>query len=124
MMYTTYRSIYNVSTAASNGRGKQRRSIHIRRLRLIVFTIALFFVTCGSIVQAWGNDDVQEQVGMESAVERVLVQPGDSLWVIAAAYKPEHMDIRQYIYEIIVLNDIEGHTLLAGDVILVPLGLE
>ncbi|MBN3527485.1 LysM peptidoglycan-binding domain-containing protein [Paenibacillus apiarius] len=123
MMYTTYRSIYNVSTTASEGKGKQRRSHHIRRLRLIVFTIALFFVTCGSIVQAWG-DDAQEPAATESAVERVLVQPGDSLWAIAAAYKPEHMDIRQYIYEIIVLNDMEGHTLLAGDVLFVPLDME
>ncbi|TQR46726.1 LysM peptidoglycan-binding domain-containing protein [Paenibacillus popilliae] len=119
MMYTTYRSIYKVSTTASQPIQKKR--LFPLRVRFIMSLIVLLFITCGSIVQALGMDDSQTEIVNGAAVERVLVQPGDTLWGIASSYKPEHTDTRQFIYEIVELNQLKGDILPAGEVLLVPI---
>ncbi|MGG3840550.1 LysM peptidoglycan-binding domain-containing protein [Paenibacillus thiaminolyticus] len=91
-----------------------------KKLIRTILLFGLLFLLCAGIVQAWGDDDtVSEQPSV--VTERVLVQPGDSLWEIATEYKPNGMDTREYIYEIIQLNDLRGHTLQSGIVIVVPI---
>lgn len=119
MMYTTYRSIYKVSTTASQS--EQKKRLFPLRVRFMISLILLLFITCGSIVQALGNDVDREDVVSGTVVERVLVQPGDTLWEIASTYKPEHTDIREFIYEIAQMNQLTGEFLQAGEVLLVPI---
>ena len=48
------------------------------------------------------------------------VTKGDTLWQIAAEYKPHGTDIRKYIYNIKQMNEI-GANLQPGQTIIVPL---
>ena len=45
----------------------------------------------------------------------VVVQSGDTLWTLAREYGPKDQDVRQTIYEICRLNDIQASDLKAGD---------
>ncbi|MGG4396323.1 LysM peptidoglycan-binding domain-containing protein [Paenibacillus thiaminolyticus] len=98
----------------------ERNLYNRRKLVRAILLFGLLFLLCAGIVQAWGDDDtVSEQTSL--VTERVLVQPGDSLWEIATEYKPNGMDTREYIYKIIQLNDLRGQTLQSGIVINVPI---
>ena len=48
-------------------------------------------------------------------ITEYYVEQGETLWSIAQQYKPEFMDIREYVYEIQQLNNISN--LYAGDII-------
>lgn len=119
MMYTTYRSIYKTSTTASQT--EQRNHFFPLRVRFIISLVVLLFITCGSVVQALGNDDDREDVENGVVVKRILVQPGDTLWEIASTYKSKYTDTREFIYEIAQMNQLTGEILQAGEVLLVPI---
>ena len=48
-------------------------------------------------------------------ITEIYIKKGDTLWAIAKKHKPSFMDIREYIYEVCKLNNIDN--LYAGDVI-------
>lgn len=48
-------------------------------------------------------------------ITEIYIENGDTLWNIAQQYKPNFMDIREYVYEIKQLNDID--MIYAGDII-------
>jgi LysM repeat protein len=52
-------------------------------------------------------------------LQRVTVQPGDSLWVIAQQVAPEH-DPRDVVAEIRDLNDLTSVELRAGQQLVLP----
>ncbi len=54
-------------------------------------------------------------------VERVVVKPGDTLWKIAQKSSDDKIDIREHIYEIQKINNIENSTIIPGDTLLVPI---
>jgi hypothetical protein len=54
-------------------------------------------------------------------VARVLVQPGQSLWVLAQTYDP-HADPRQVVAQIQQLNSMSGVQASAGQLLWVPRG--
>lgn len=49
----------------------------------------------------------------------IFVQPGDTLWSIASDENIK-MDIRDYIYEIKILNDLKDSTIYPGMVLKLP----
>lgn len=111
---------YRTEARSSMHQPVERNLYNGRKLVRAILLFGLLFLLCAGIVQAWGDDDtVSEQTF--AVTERVLVQPGDSLWEIATEYKPNGMDTREYIYQIIQLNDLRGHTLQSGIVIDVPI---
>ncbi len=54
------------------------------------------------------------------ATTTYVVQPGDTLWSLAAARTPAGSDVRATIAEIKDLNDLAGSMLLVGDQMLLP----
>ena len=50
---------------------------------------------------------VCKQTNNEFVIEDYIVQSGDTLWSIATTYKEPGQDIREYIYDIQVLNNID-----------------
>ncbi|WP_374018796.1 LysM peptidoglycan-binding domain-containing protein [Paenibacillus thiaminolyticus] len=111
---------YRMEARASIHQPVDQNRYNRRKMIRAIFLFGLLFLLCAGIVQAWGDDDtVSEQPSV--VTEHVLVQPGDSLWEIATEYKPNGMDTREYIYKIIQLNDLRGHTLQSGIVIDVPI---
>lgn len=51
------------------------------------------------------------------AERRYVVQPYDTLWSIAA---PRHSDPREGVWEIQQRNDLEGATIVPGQVLVLP----
>ena len=49
----------------------------------------------------------------------VYVQDGDTLWSIADDYVSDDIDIRDYIYEVRKLNNMDSYDVYAGDIITV-----
>jgi len=53
---------------------------------------------------------------------QVVVDDNDTLWTIAESYCNVNMDLRDYIYDVCEINDIDSNDVLhAGDVLFVPL---
>jgi len=59
--------------------------------------------------------------GDTAPTERVVVQPGDSLWSIAAARYPSD-DPRERVDAIEQLNGLSGPTIVVGESLLLPPG--
>lgn len=55
--------------------------------------------------------------GKEIITEDYTVSAGDTLWSIASENCPSNMDIREYIYNIRQLNNIEDCIIHPGEVI-------
>ena len=70
--------------------------------------------TVGTLIQ--GAAPVPEQVAT------VVVQPGQSLWVIASESAAPHQDVRQVVEQIRMLNGLEHSTVHAGQELSVPAG--
>lgn len=51
----------------------------------------------------------------------VRVEKGDTLWMIALEYMPEKYDVRDMIYEIKKINEMDLSNIYAGDIIKVPI---
>lgn len=57
-----------------------------------------------------------------SEVDTVVVQPGQSLWVIADGVAGPGQDVREVIEQIRTLNSLEHSTVVAGQELAVPAG--
>ena len=57
-----------------------------------------------------------------SAPLQVTVQPGDTLWGLAAGYGPHNADVRTVVAQIRRLNRLDGSLIHPGQMLLVPQG--
>lgn len=121
LRYTTYRSIYEgqfqeeTHSQASlwNRTVELIKSRGVGKLMLILLIVVLGCTGAFSVFAG----------GLEkpTAEKNIIVQPGDSLWSIAAAHKPKKMDTRVYISSIREVNELNGPEIQAGDVLSLPL---
>lgn len=49
--------------------------------------------------------------------QEYIVMPGDTLWSIASENKKEGQDVREYIYKLQLVNDVENCLIYPGQVI-------
>ena len=89
-----------------------------RRGRLVVLT-ALLALLVGSVVLAMAPATATSERGDNVVAERVTVQPGDTLWVIAERVRP-NADPRATIARIKQMNALTSGEAKAGQVLLVP----
>ena len=88
-------------------------------MKKYIYIILLLLTTLNLYtVFAYGKPELK---GKAIIVERVVVKPGDTLWKIARKSSDDKIDIREYIYEIQKINNIENSTIMPGDTILVPI---
>jgi hypothetical protein len=94
------------------------------RGRLVLVVFPLFVAALAALV-AWSAltapAKAAERVDGPGPVATVTVQPGQSLWTIAADRVPDQ-DPRVTVSQIRELNDLAGTRVLPGEQILVPLG--
>lgn len=93
-----------------------------RRGRLVVTAAAVLMVAALSVVlagaaQALGHSGAPARQG--SAITKVEVRPGQSLWTLAQAYDP-NADPRQVIQEILQLNSMSTDQVQPGQVLWMP----
>lgn len=77
---------------------------------LIIFAITGFVCSMQSLV---ANIKAQYYT-REQIIESYIVQPGDTLWKIGLENKSENQDIRDYIYELKKVNNLENSNLNQG----------
>lgn len=85
--------------------------------RLISAT--LIFIAALMFLCTLAKTEVSAQDAADSI--RVVVQPGDSLWIIAGEYNRDgRIDIRQFIYQIKKANGLLTSVLTPGQILVIP----
>lgn len=115
-MQAYYHYNRNFTTPLERKRRENHRKIFRFMLILILVLISFIF---GSIINVFANTNemISNEVNEYSTVD---VERGDTLWTIAQAHIDSEMDIRKYIREIKMLNDIKGSLVKEGQILRLP----
>ncbi len=98
---------------------KTRKRYRIKsRVRFASFIVISLLLLCTIANTALGFNDAVALT--EQQFIQVQVESGDSLWTIADQYMPDDMDIREAVYMICDVNDIDADSLYAGQTIDIP----
>ena len=100
---------------------REMRITHLRivnRFRFTVFMVVVILTVCSTIGLLVGSFNASGST--RKSYEVITIQSGDTLWSIAADYKSDDQDIRDYIYEICDKNDIKAGEIMQGQNILIP----
>lgn len=92
---------------------KKYRIVKPVRFTAIVTTLVLISVCV--ISSMFGYSDVSAAQKPEYVT--VKVQDGDTLWTLAKEYGPQDQDVRETIYNIRKLNDMDSANIMAGQFI-------
>lgn len=108
---------------AKSGRGEsshmKRRKYRIRSK--IRFTVSVMVMAVMAACGLGAFTGFNASAAAEKAeYVNIRVCGGDTLWDIAGTYKDESTDIREAVYEICSINDIEAEELVPGMMISVP----
>ena len=104
----------------TNTSANTRKRYRIKsRTRFTIFIIVMMLITISIIGYVTGMNTAHGETMEQYAT--VEIASGDTLWTIAAEYAPEGTDLRQFIYEIRELNDMESSNIMVGQVIRVPM---
>lgn len=102
------------------GRGKARTIARAKRRRVVAFErMMLVAVLTLSLLAGLAISASAKATNDTTRTREVVVQPGDSLWTIAAACDPERQ-VPATMRLIRRLNHMEGSDLRAGQTLLVP----
>ena len=96
-----------------------RRARRVKRLAgLARFALFLFLI----FVAVWAGVRVANATSQSGALDErsYEVQPGDTLWQIAATEYDESLDLRAVVYEIGEANDLSDALLQPGQEITLP----
>jgi len=105
------------ATRPTAGPGELRLT---RRGRLVVFAAALIVAFAVAFVLAGGSSASDSSAVIEpSATERIVVEPGQTLWAIAADHAADG-EVRETVHAIERLNGLESPMLVAGQELFVP----
>ena len=88
------------------------------RVRFASFIVISLLLLCTIANTALGFNDalaLSEQQYIE-----IQVESGDTLWTIADEFMPDDMDIREAVYMICDVNDVDADTLYAGQTLSIP----
>jgi len=118
-----------VAAGQAATRGRPAGTVSPRRLRLtrrgqVVVAVLAVLAACGlfvagaSAAQASGPTSAH---GASAAAERVVVQPGETLWSIAQSADP-NADARTIVQEILQVNRLKTASITAGQRLWVPRG--
>lgn len=89
------------------------------KTRFILFIISMILIIFGMVNFVLRPEYVSGST--EPIYETVIVKTGDTLWDIASKYVDAKTDIRMFIYDISVVNEIQNGQLIPGQEILIPM---
>lgn len=84
-----------------------------RRFATIIIMFVLITVFMGMVVSAGASSPAKIDF------DKVKVKQGDTLWEIALKHSPKK-DVREYIYDIKKLNNLDGDDIYTGQILLIP----
>ncbi|MNW44253.1 Cell division suppressor protein YneA [compost metagenome] len=119
LKYSSYQSIYEQPSF----RRPMERRLHMStflksRLSKIAVLLIILSITCTGMVQAFAASI--DNSATEERAEYVVVMPGDTLWEIAVAHKPQGQDTRVYIQKLMRTNRLGTSSIQAGDTLMLP----
>lgn len=119
LKYSSYQSIYEQPSF----RRPVKRILHMNvflksRLSKIVLLLIILSITCTGMVQAFAAST--DNADGTYRPEYVVVMPGDTLWEIAVAHKPQGLDTRVYVQKLIRTNGLSSSAIQAGDTLMLP----
>lgn len=120
LRYSTYRSIYDNMPAQQESK-VERMAKRMKQRLLAVPTIKIVLLLF-IVVSGWTGAYTVFAGAPDKPAEEIefIVQPGDSLWSIASAYKPKNTDTRVYLEHIRRFNGLRGTDIQAGEVLRLP----
>ena len=89
------------------------------KTRFILFIISMILIIFGMVSFVLKPEYVSGST--EQIYETVIVKTGDTLWDIASKYVDAKTDIRMFIYDISLVNEIQNGQLIPGQEILIPM---
>ena len=98
---------------------KNYRLTNKRRFISFLITVTLLSIVIVSFLIPNECQGMQEQKYVE-----VKVVSGDTLWELAEQYGGNDLDKREFIYEIMKLNNLKEAKLFAGQILRIPLADE
>ena len=124
-MYTAVGGYYMDGNSFAKNKNKRVNKVsRARKVHLsIFFTLIICSFLFGALVHAYAtSEDSLTQLNSELApvYETHIVDKGQSLWKIARIYVPADKDIRKYIFEIKLINQLETSILQEGQKLLLP----
>lgn len=122
-MYTASGGYYIDGSSFTQKKSKSRKNSRIPVLQLTIFlTFFILSFVFGAVLHAYNTTEESLTVQSESTLlyETHIVDSGQSLWTIARQYAPERMDIREYVSEIQLLNQLNSSVLFQGQRLLLP----
>lgn len=86
-----------------------------RRATVVLCLLAIAFLLTGLVGRVGAEAELEDKVA-----GHVVVQPGETLWDVAAATAPVGTDTREHLAAMRELNDVSGSNVDAWTVMLLP----
>ncbi len=81
------------------------RIVNKRRFIIVITILIVLVITLCSHCSAMPKNN---------EIESITVSAGDTLWSIASEHKKSGQDVREYLYELRKLNNLENCTIYPG----------
>ena len=101
----------NINMIKKNRRKRKANRVTFALTLIFIITFLSLMMTLGNM-NSYGDGDVE--------YVEIRVRAGDSLWSIADQATPEHRDLRETMYEISKVNELDDEIVYPGQVLQVP----
>ncbi|WP_178019409.1 LysM peptidoglycan-binding domain-containing protein [uncultured Paenibacillus sp.] len=119
LKYSSYQSIYDQPSFRRPVERRLHMSAFLKnRLSKIALLLIILSITCTGMVRAFAASSESTEAAVP--VEYVVVMPGDTLWEIAVAHKPQGQDTRVYVQKLMRANGLVASSIQAGDTLMLP----
>ena len=108
-------AVHGCGAELACGRIGQRASHPRRRLDAVVILAVLAAVLTVGLGRTGAEAELADRVD-----GHVVVEPGDTLWDVAASTAPDGVDTRRQLEAILALNGLDGGEVEAWTVLLLP----
>lgn len=108
------------ATNATRSKKRAKARVRAKRRKLTMLAISAMAVLATAFIVWYTADKAEAQQTQPVGYTSYEIQPGDTLWKIAGKYRPEEKDIREFIFDIIEINDLHSSRIQAGYHLIVP----
>ena len=105
---------------------QERKERNIRRRRrqaakrnMFILLCTVFMIVLGSIIFGSTFSDAKNDAGYEKLYKSIEIEKGDTLWDIAQEYREPGCSTKEYVEELISLNDLSSDKIHEGQHLIV-----
>ncbi|MDM8533216.1 LysM peptidoglycan-binding domain-containing protein [Clostridiaceae bacterium HSG29] len=98
-------------------RAKKYRVVNKARFIISIVILTVLFVSIFSLM----TNTYKAHAMKEVKYLEVIVNSGDTVWDIAKEYRNEKQDVRELVYIILEVNEIENSMIYEGQIIRIPI---